>query len=171
MPEDDIEDLTPNLAEATPGHELVQATLIRDVDDSEHSEEWNSVPAPTLLRDTTSGAIAVESDMAVVEAKPVEPAPAKAMSRKLICSVMSMLLLVIGALSVGFVVSAKRQRSSDSSGDGETLDSNSTKAPNSAQEYLPSASPTATPIPVLQRQGGRWTSSMWCCPWSWPLFP
>lgn len=143
-----------DLTNLSAGDELVQATLIRDVDDSsEHSAGDLFPPSTALLRDATSGAIAVESDVAVVEAKPVEPVPAKTMSRKLICAVMGMLLLVIAALSVGFVVSAQRQgdSSSDASGDSESMPSNATITPSATQEAIQTSSPTATPIPVLQR--------------------
>lgn len=148
----EAEDLAVSV-ESAPGDQLVQATLIRDIDDSNHSDDFNSPPS-ARFRETSSGAMVVESDMAVVEAKPVEPAPTKTMSRKLICAVMGMLLLVIGALSVGFVVSAKKQGGGDSSGsssDDEDAATKVSETPSPPPVVLQSPSPTATPIPVLQR--------------------
>ncbi|CAB9530033.1 extracellular solute-binding protein [Seminavis robusta] len=144
--------------------ELVQATLIRDVDESSHAsdvdpfsmDDSGMMPPPTeLMRDST-GFVTLQSDLAVVEAKPVDLANSKTMSRKLICAVMGALLFVIAALSVGFVVSAKNKGDDRDVADGENAGANNgtESAPNPAAQT--SLSPTPALVPVLQRlqQGG-----------------
>lgn len=172
-------------------NQLVEATLIRDVDEGSNSTFMSDpdhpidasnnnninpsfilpldhAPPTTILTRSSTGALTVQSEsataVAVVEAKPVEPATSQTMSRKLICAVMAGLLLVIAALSVGFAVSAKRQdqrkendeANSSSDGDSTTtvldaaLASGTTFAPSISQAGQ-SISPTVAPIPVLQR--------------------
>jgi hypothetical protein len=159
---------TTNATDTSGGDDLVRATLIRDADDTSHHSntelEWvSNTNTNQSTRAISSAAVAVESDIAVVEAKPVDVAPSKTMSRKLICAVMGMLLLVIAALSVGFVVSAQRQEddsnnSSSANDDEDGFTSNNenatTQRPTSTiEESLQdsSISPSVVTIPVLER--------------------
>jgi len=147
--------------------ELVEATLIRDVDDpsetghdgdeTEHPddnfyvmdgnhhdhtnnpdnvatiglasvESTSVLLAPSLARESTAGMESmVLSELALVEAKPVDAPPQrKAISRKLICAVMALLVVVIVALSVGFAVSAKNKEKKNKKGDSHGHDDNNT---------------------------------------------
>jgi hypothetical protein len=156
-----------------PAAALVQATLIRDVNESSVHGDDSTVFSHTpmqqlteLTRDAT-GPMTIPSNLAVVEAESVEHAPTKTMSRKLICGVIGVLLLVIAALSVGFVVAAQNESDdeesfADSIGNGTGARNGTdiglgfTTNPNSAQ----SSSPTADPVPVLHslQEGGV----LWC---------
>ena len=157
---------------------LVEAVLVlQEADDeTEHENAYSSTdstsrndttitsaaPLSTDLTSATStGFMTPETELTVVEAKPIDQGRKTFLSRKVICLVMGLLFTAIAALSIGFAVSAKNNEGNSSS-DSESNenvaskgDDNAVISPGSTNNPLAEDGdfiiPSTNRMPVLQR--------------------